>query len=221
MSVDLNRMAVKNMHTRQVRNRTSGRNRPETSDRRVQRTKASLHDALIALAREKPYPSIAVKEILDRANVGRSTFYTHFRDKDDLLESGIHEILESMPRQPRGGGRLERVTAFSLPLLEHIDRHRRTPGPGMKREGRVTMHQRMQHVLTSLIAQELVSMVPSGSRVRMPKDLVARHVASTFVIVLDWWVESDSTLTPAEVDACFRGLVLPVLSGFFVHGPER
>jgi hypothetical protein len=42
----------------------------------VRRTKASLHDALIGLAREKPYPSIAVKEILDRANVGRSTFYT-------------------------------------------------------------------------------------------------------------------------------------------------
>jgi AcrR family transcriptional regulator len=61
----------------------------------VQRTKSSLHNALIGLAREKPYPSIAVKEILDRANVGRSTFYPHFRDKDDLLESGIHEGADS------------------------------------------------------------------------------------------------------------------------------
>jgi AcrR family transcriptional regulator len=76
-----------------------------------------LHDALIGLAREKPYPSIAVKEILERANVGRSTFYTHFRDKDDLLEDGIHEVLQSIHARPCSGSTLERVLAFSLPLL--------------------------------------------------------------------------------------------------------
>ena len=84
-----------------MRNRTSGANRPETGDRRVQRTKTSLRAALIGLAREKPYDSIAVKEILDRANVGRSTFYAHFRDKKDLLESGIHEMLRSVHGRPR------------------------------------------------------------------------------------------------------------------------
>jgi AcrR family transcriptional regulator len=190
-------------------------------DRRVQRTKASLHDALIDLAREKPYPSIAVKEILDRANVGRSTFYTHFRDKDDLLESGIHAILGSIQSQSGGGSPPERVMAFSLPLLTHIDEHRRAAGPRMKREGRVIMHQRMQHVLTALIAQELTSMTSAGPGVPLPRDLVARHVAATFVLVLNWWVESNSALTPAEVDACFRVLVLPALDGFFVYGPER
>jgi AcrR family transcriptional regulator len=200
------------MQARQVRNRTSGRNRPETSDRRVQRTKASLHDALIGLAREKPYPSIAVKEILDRANVGRSTFYTHFRDKDDLLESGIHEILRSIQSQPRSGSTLERVVAFSLPLLKHIDDHRRAGGPKMKREGRIIMHHGMQHVLTNLIAEELALMVPGGPRVQIPTDLVARHVASTFVLVLNWWIESNSALTPTDVDACFRELVLPTLT---------
>jgi AcrR family transcriptional regulator len=208
---------VKNTHARRVRNRTSDRNRPETSDRRVQKTKASLHDALIGLAREKPYPSIAVKEILNRANVGRSTFYTHFRDKDDLLESGIHEILRSMHGQPRAGSPLERVLAFSLPLLKHIDEHRRTAGPTMKREGRVIMHQRMQHVLTRLIAQELALMASDGPGVRLPKDLVARHVAATFVLVLNWWVESNSALTATQVDACFREMALPSLTGFFAH----
>jgi AcrR family transcriptional regulator len=61
----------------------------------VRRTKSSLHNALIGLAREKPYSAIAVKEILNRADVGKSTFYMHFRDKDDSLESGIHEVLHS------------------------------------------------------------------------------------------------------------------------------
>ena len=162
-----------------------------------------------------------MKEILDRANVGRSTFYTHFRDKDDLLESGIHEILGSMQSQPRGGSPLERAVAFSLPLLRHIDEHRRTAGPRMKREGRMIMHQRMQHVLTRLISQELALMASEEPRVPVPKDLVARHVAATFVLVLNWWVESNSALTPPEVDACFREMVQPALNGFFVHGRER
>ena len=212
MSVDLSRTIVKNSHARRVRNRTSPRNRPETQDRRVQRTKASLHDALIGLAREKPYPSIAVKEILDRANVGRSTFYTHFRDKDHLLESGIHEILGSLQSQPRGGSPLERALAFSLPLLTHIDEHRRTPGPRMTRQGRVVMHQRMQHALTTLIAEELAELGRRTPKTEMPTHLLAQHVASTFVLVLNWWVESDAPLTPAEVDSRFRALVVPTLT---------
>jgi AcrR family transcriptional regulator len=203
---------VKNTQSRQVRNRTSGRHRSTTPDRRVQKTKASLHDALIGLAREKPYPSIAVKEILDRANVGRSTFYMHFRDKDDLLESGIHQILQSIQSQPRASSTPERVIAFSLPLLQHIDEHRRTSGAGMKREGRLVMHEHMQDVLTNLIADELEMTSRDRSEVQLPTDLVARHVASTFVLVLNWWVETDAPLTPAEVDARFRALIVSTLT---------
>jgi AcrR family transcriptional regulator len=218
VSVDLDRTAVKNTQSRTVRNRTSSRNRPETPDRRVQRTKASLHKALIGLAREKPYPSIAVKEILDRANVGRSTFYTHFSDKDDLLESGIHEVLQSIESQPRGGSTLERVVAFSLPLLKHIDEHRHAAGPRMKREGRAIMHKHMQDVLTSLIADDLGLTLPGKSKMEMPTGLIARHVASTFVLVLDWWVDNDVALNPAQVDARFRALVIPILTTFHQDG---
>jgi len=56
----------------------------QVKDRRIQKTKSLLHEALGSLIREKPYDAIVVQEILDRANVGRSTFYMHFSDKDDL-----------------------------------------------------------------------------------------------------------------------------------------
>src|SRR4030095_8858067 len=68
-SVDWKRNRMKNTRSSRVRKRTSGPDRPELPDRRVQRTKASLRNALIGLAREKPYRTIAVKEILERANV--------------------------------------------------------------------------------------------------------------------------------------------------------
>jgi AcrR family transcriptional regulator len=205
---------VKNTQRRPVRNGTSSRNRPETQDRRVRKTKASLHDALIGLAREKPYPSIAVKEILHRANVGRSTFYMHFRDKDDLLESGIQEILGSIQHRPCTGNALDRLVAFSLPLLQHIDEHRRAAGPKMKREGRVIMHEHMRHVLTALIADELARTSPAGPNTQIPADLIARHVASTFVLVLNWWVESAPALTPQDVHTYFCDLVGPALARF-------
>jgi len=169
---------------------------------------------LIGLAHEKPYGSIAVKEILDRANVGRSTFYTHFRDKDELLESGIHEILRSIHGRSCSGTPIDRVVAFSLPILEHIDEHRRA-GPPMKREGRILMHERLQHVLTHLIADDLARGASSRQSLSpIPPSLVARHVAATFVRVLGWWVESKEALTPADVDARFRALVVPALTAF-------
>jgi AcrR family transcriptional regulator len=209
---------VKNTQARHVRNRTSSTNRPETParsrDRRVQKTKASLHTALIGLAREKPYPSIVVKEILDRANVGRSTFYTHFRDKDDLLESGIYDVLRSLQDLPRRSSAPERLVAFSLPLLRHIDEHRRTAGPRMGREGRATMHAHMEDVLTTVIADQLATAM-RVSRAETPMDLVARYVASTFVLVLNQWVENDTEWTPAEADARFRALAMPTLNSLF------
>src|SRR6267378_1760564 len=68
-------------------------------DRRVQRTRRLLHKALMSLILEKKYESIRVQEILDRADVGRSTFYMHFRDKDELFFSGfryLQSFLESV-----------------------------------------------------------------------------------------------------------------------------
>ena len=180
----------------------------------MQKTKASLHTALIGLAREKPYPSIVVKEILDRANVGRSTFYTHFRDKDDLLESGIYDVLRSLQDLPRRSSAPERLVAFSLPLLRHIDEHRRTAGPRMGREGRATMHAHMEDVLTTVIADQLATAM-RVSRAETPMDLVARYVASTFVLVLNQWVENDTEWTPAEADARFRALAMPTLNSLF------
>jgi AcrR family transcriptional regulator len=67
--------------------------RKSPRDSRVQRTQRALHEALIGLVREKDYDRIAVREILARAHVGRSTFYAHFADKDELLVKGIEQIL--------------------------------------------------------------------------------------------------------------------------------
>src|SRR5215207_5209269 len=110
--------------------------------RRVQRTGRLLHDALGALIHEKPYDAIAVKEILARANVGRSTFYSHYRDKDELLVSGIHAVLGAGRSAHRPAARRPDVLWFSRPMFEHVHQHRRTGGGRMETDGRAVVHDR-------------------------------------------------------------------------------
>src|SRR4051812_15011818 len=89
-----------------VRYRTDPRHRAESrggpvvdaADRRVRRTRRNLTDALIGLILERGYEAITVQDILDRADIGRSTFYAHFRDKDALLLSCFDDLREDLCR---------------------------------------------------------------------------------------------------------------------------
>src|SRR5438552_2676589 len=89
-------------------------------DRRVQRTRALLQEALLALMTEKGYEETTVQDIIDRANVGRATFYAHFADKETLLTSRLEDLRNSLSeRQRQAPGSL----GFSLAMLEHARSH--------------------------------------------------------------------------------------------------
>jgi AcrR family transcriptional regulator len=186
-------------------------------DRRVQRTEHLLHEALATLIREKPYDAIAVKEILDRANVGRSTFYTHFRDKDELLVSGIHDMVRSGQSANRRASpsRHDDFLWFSLPVFERLDQHRRTGNDRMGPRGRTIIHGHLQQVVAGFVADELKrDLARDNSGRRIPPELLAQHVAATFVLVLTWWLESRNPLSAAEINDHFRILVLPVVTAW-------
>ena len=85
-------------------------------DRRVLHTRDALGDALVNLMREKPFETITVQQVLDRAGIGRSTFYAHYRDKDDLFMSDVEEFWEGMStlisRRGEASDRVAPVTEF-------------------------------------------------------------------------------------------------------------
>jgi AcrR family transcriptional regulator len=186
------------------------------TDRRIQKTRSLLHEALASLIHEKAYDSIAVKEILDRANVGRSTFYMHFRDKDELLVSGIHDMLSAVQskRPPASAKRHERIIWFSLPIFEHIHRHRRGGMARMGTRGRAIIHEHLQNVLAKLIVDDVGKDLQGRRKAasQISPDLLVPYVASTFILVLNWWVENESPLPPKEVNDLFRALILPTLA---------
>ena len=169
-------------------------------DRRVQKTRKFLHDALVSLIHEKSYESISVKEILDRANVGRSTFYMHFRDKDELLVSGMHDMLRSIHHAapPSSANRYERVIWFSLPIFDHVHQRRHLEEATIGTRGRAVIHEHLQKLLADLIADDIRKAFQNRLKTseQIPSDLVVQYVASTFILVLNWWVENRSPLAP-------------------------
>jgi AcrR family transcriptional regulator len=183
-------------------------------DRRVRKTKRLLRDALAALVHEKPLEAVVVKEILARADVGRSTFYAHFRDKDDLLASTVRETLRAgeagVPARPDDPA--ADVLRFSLPLFEHVARH--LDGGGLSdARARAALHEHLQREVERLVEDRLRGprRGRNGDGHALPPELLARQVAATFALVLDWWVERRPRPSGREADAHFRALVLPVL----------
>src|SRR5262245_62862973 len=81
----------------------------------------------------------------------------HFRDKDELLVSGIHDMLRSVHKteSPPSGKRYERIIRFSLPIFEHIHRHSHMGAAKMGTRGRAVMHEHLQKVLAELISNDL------------------------------------------------------------------
>lgn len=102
----------------------------EGEDRGVRRTRRLLHEALRSLIVEKGYDHVTVQDVIDRADVGRATFYAHFRDKDDLLMSGFEEMRKSLRRHlvtsPRAHEKpLGEGLGFARALFDHAQGHRR------------------------------------------------------------------------------------------------
>ncbi|MGH7102508.1 MAG: hypothetical protein ACREFJ_08925 [Acetobacteraceae bacterium] len=125
-----------------------------------------------------------------------------------MLES-VRPAKETPTTQPT-----ERVIGFALPLFEHIERHRNAGGARMGQRGRAALHEHVRRILARWIAEELRpdTRGPGNSTAPLSSDLLAQYVASTFVLVLDWWVDRKCVPSSAEADAVFRSLVLPAIA---------
>jgi AcrR family transcriptional regulator len=187
-------------------------------DVRVRRTQRRLHEAIVSLIHEKRYPAIAVHEILERADVGRSAFYAHFQNKDALLASGIEQMLHATsPRtQPPETDAVGNALWFSFPVFEYIGRCRHAADAKMGRKGRAILHQHLRRVLDEQIRNQVREAL-ERSRSTLPADLATQYILTTFILVLNWWVESRSALSAREVDDLFLALVIPAVTSPLRH----
>jgi AcrR family transcriptional regulator len=192
------------------------------TDRRVQRTRRLLHKALMSLILEKKYESVTVQEILDRADVGRSTFYMHFQDKDELLFSGfeyLQSFLESVQQTSvtLPDKSYEKIIAFSLAMFEHAHEYRRINRALLGSNAEAVVRRRIHSVLAGIVWPELKLELQRRKRgnCAVPPELLAHFLVSTYISVLTWWLNSKNPVPPKDIDVAYRQLVLPCLASIF------
>ena len=187
------------------------------TDRRVRRTQKLLHGALISLVLEKKYDSITIQEILDRADIGRSTFYAYFKGKDELLISGIHELrntLDSAMQSARSSAkRHQAVVGFSLAMFQHASEYREVYHALLNTRGWPIVRERLEKMFDEIIWRECKAEIQrlQKSDSDVPVDLFVHYLTSAYFAVLTWWLGRRSRLTPLQINEIFRSLVLPTV----------
>jgi AcrR family transcriptional regulator len=176
-------------------------------DRRVTKARRALKEALVALILERGFEAVTVQDIIDRADVGRSTFYAHFVDKYELLLEAFRDPgapPPDMSRQRRG----DPPFAWTLEMFRHIESGRRLYRALLGRQGGAFARQEFERWIERSVRDELAWLGLIQGRDPRQIDMVVAFVVSAFTGFLTWWLDAEEA-PPEEVDGAFRALVLP------------
>ena len=177
------------------------------TDARVRRTRDALGDALIELMQEKPFDTITVQDVLDRAHVSRSTFYAHYSDKDDLLMSDAEEFFESISMALSvHGDKSDRV----FPVQEFFV-HLSDVQPFFKalvKSGKFQENMELARGHFARGIERRLSELPRGKSIP-PNQLpaIAFTHAGALLSLLTWWLDRGMRESPAEMDELFHRMI--------------
>jgi AcrR family transcriptional regulator len=176
-------------------------------DARVRRTHERLGSALVALIQEKSIDDVTVQEVLDRASVGRSTFYLHFRDKNDLLLSQLEKFLEMMSTALSARKEKSLRVVPVAEMFEHIGSQKKMYR-ALADCGRLNdFFDLAQGYFARGIERRLVE---SGRLPKLPqRELAARSsaLAGSLLSLLRWWLDRGAKEKPRAMDEMFHKMV--------------
>ena len=189
----------------------------ENVDRRVARTQAAMRAALTSLLRRKEYDDISVQDILDEANIGRSTFYAHCSGKDQLVRLSFRllrsELAAAAPSPDREPAPL---LPFALPTILHIAEHRDLYGAFAGSRASELILDEVRQLVLELARRDLKHLAFGGG---VPAEVALQFVAGAFTALLAWWLDGKARLAPEALDAMFQKLVSDGLARQEVPAP--
>ncbi len=162
-------------------------------DRRITKTRKAIYNAFLHLLNQKDYEAITVQEIIDLADVGRSTFYSHYESKELLLDELCQKLFHHL---------FERAEHLSpQDYLAHIFQHFK------KNQDHVTslllskndyfirqLQKELEHDVYPMVADELIQAHPN-----IPHSYLKHLVVSHFIETLSWWLKKGKSYTEQEV----------------------
>jgi AcrR family transcriptional regulator len=181
------------------------------SDRRVQRTRELLQKALIDLLHDHDYEAITIQEIVDRANVGRTAFYLHYGNKDELFMS-CHEAMVSEFRfAPFHPLSREELLAPNAPpemtaAYQHLEDARAMLSPVFQGKDSLLILRRILRDRSAQAIEANLRTAFAGVESRIPLDVLATYLAGAQIELVQWWLEKRQHHTPATLAQSFHRL---------------
>lgn len=171
-------------------------------DKRKQRTRQYLRDALLELVLEKGYDAITVQEITDRARMGRATFYLHYKDKEELLLTTLKETVDELTVRVRQMFSVEQLFSGSTPPSVIAFRH--------AAENKNLYRVMFNSQITGSVLSELRNMIAAdvqtqirlfapSAELPVPVEMIGQHIAGSMLAIVSWWLETDAPYTPEEI----------------------
>lgn len=178
--------------------------RGEKTDARVERTKRALGAALIELMLERHFDTITVQEVLDRAGVGRATFYAHFRNKRDLFLSDYERMLDALEahlaRDPRQRARVAPVAEF----FRHVG-EAQTFIEALRASGQLDLVWEIGAAhFAKMIERRLKVLSPDSGTSQLETVLASKFCAGALMEMLKWWHDRDARPTPEQMDEIYH-----------------
>ncbi|MCX6082505.1 MAG: TetR/AcrR family transcriptional regulator [Chloroflexi bacterium] len=195
-------------------------------DRRILRTRISLRNALLMLIKEKDFDFISVEEITDRANLGRATFYLHYKDKEDLLLDEFREIASTRAHLfsdiPISIWRFNQDTLNNsnadmpimpfLLIFEHLSQNADLYRILIKGKNSQRIILQLREIIVQTISEIInKEVVTESSKTRfelpeIPIELLGAYFSGAMMSSISWWLDQAIPPQPAEMADMFHSL---------------
>lgn len=190
------------------------------ADRRIGRTRKLMHEALMSLIVEKGYEAITVQDILDRADVGRSTFYTHYRDKDELLLSGFDHLRSLFEQQQQAlltakHGDKGPEFNFILELFRHTGQHHKLYKAIAGKQSGEMILKYVHRYLYDLLIVPHAALMKNRKAPPVPVEITTHWLVSSLLSLMTWWLDNNMPYSAERMDEIFRQLTMPTIEAAF------
>lgn len=171
-------------------------------DRRVKKSRAAIYQAFISLLNQKSYESITVQEIIDLADVGRSTFYSHFETKETLLEELCQDLFQHTFIERSEGRDLFEATAH---IFHHFRKNQDRIATLLLAKNTYFINRlkiELERYLFPMIEQTLLQ-----KKSHLPDNFLKNYVTSTFVETVSWWLQQRKQVDKDTISHYFMDLM--------------
>ena len=177
-------------------------------DRRIQRTRQLLREALFQLIVERGYEEIAIQDITERANIGRTTFYLHYQDKEDLLKASVKTLMHELQLDVEPSS--EEICPFTtrcIRIFQHVAQQQQLYQALLKETGPINIGNVMRTYFADLFQKYTLESSNRGDVSSLRNELVASHAAGSLFGLISWWLDNGISPSVEEMGAIYFQLM--------------